>query len=58
MLDEEIGHSEVFNKTVKLFKVAETYFDAVSIIDINNHMRQGGLAIRNSMHGEHSPGSE
>ena len=36
MLDEEIGHSEVFNKTVKQNEVVETYFDAASIIDINN----------------------
>ena len=42
---EEIGQSEVFNKTVKRKKVVETYFDAASIIDINNHMRQGGVAI-------------
>ena len=42
---EEIGQSEVFNKTVKRNKVVETYFDAASIIDINNHMRQGGVAL-------------
>ena len=42
---EEIGQSEVFNKTVKRKKVVETYFDAASIIDINNHMRQGGVAV-------------
>ena len=42
---EEIGQSEVFNKTVKRKKVVETYFDAASIIDINNHMRQGGVAL-------------
>ncbi|KAL5502121.1 hypothetical protein EMCRGX_G008844 [Ephydatia muelleri] len=41
---EEIGQSEVFNKTVKRKKVVETYFDAASIID-NNHMRQGGVAL-------------
>ena len=35
---EEIGQSEVFNKTVKRKKVVETYFDAAFIIDINNHM--------------------
>ncbi|KAL5502000.1 hypothetical protein EMCRGX_G008685 [Ephydatia muelleri] len=42
---EEIGQSEVLNKTVKRKKVVETYFDAASIIDINNHMRQGGVAL-------------
>ena len=41
----EKRQSEVFNKTVKRKKVVETYFDAASIIDINNHMRQGGLAL-------------
>ena len=42
---DEIGQTEVYNKTVKRKKVVETYFDAASIIDINNHMRQGGLAL-------------
>ena len=58
MLDEdgeETGQSEIFNKTVKLKKVVETYFDAASIIDINNHLRQGGLALE-KLHGKHSPG--
>ena len=32
---EEIGQSD---KIVKRKKVVETYFDAASIIDINNHM--------------------
>ncbi|KAL5506054.1 hypothetical protein EMCRGX_G007620 [Ephydatia muelleri] len=46
MLDEdEVGQTEVYNKTVKRKKVVESYFDAASIIDINNHMRQGGLAL-------------
>ena len=48
MLDEdgeEVGQTEVFNKTVKRKKIVESYFDATSIIDINNHMRQGGLAL-------------
>ena len=47
ILDEggdEIGQTEVYNKTVKWKKVVETYFDAASIID-NNHMHQGGLAL-------------
>ena len=43
--EEEVGQTEVFNKTVKRKKVVEFYFDAASIIDINNHMRQGGLAL-------------
>ena len=48
MLDEdgdEVGETEVYNKTVKQKKVVESYFDAASIININNHMRQGGLAL-------------
>ena len=48
MLDEdgeEVGQTEVFNKTVKRKKVVESYFNASLIIDINNHMRQGGLAL-------------
>ena len=48
MLDEdgdEVGQTEVYNKTVKRKKVVESYFDAASIIDINNHMHQGGLAL-------------
>ena len=32
----------VFNKTLK---VEEAYFDAASIIDINNHTHHGGLAL-------------
>ena len=35
----------MYNKTVKRKKVVETYFDAASKIDINNHMRQGGLTL-------------
>ena len=42
---DEIGQTEVFNKTLKRRKVVESYFDAASIIDINNHLRQGGLAL-------------
>ena len=42
---EELEQSEVFNKTVKRKKVVETYFNAASIIDINNHMQQGGVAL-------------
>ena len=48
MLDEdgeEVGQTEAFNKYVKRKKVVESYFDAASIIDTNNHMRQGGLAL-------------
>ena len=48
MLEEdgdEVGQTEVYNKTVKRKKVVESYFDVASIIDINNHMRQGGLAL-------------
>ena len=41
----EIGQTEVFKKTLKRKKVVESYFDAASIIDINNHLRQGGLAL-------------
>ena len=41
--DDEIGQTEVFNKTLKYRKVVELYFDAASIID--NHLCQGGLAL-------------
>ena len=37
MLDEdgdEVGQTEVYNKTVKRKKVVESYFDAASITDI------------------------
>ena len=37
MLDEdgdEVGQTEVYNKTIKRKKVVESYFDAASIIDI------------------------
>ena len=42
---DEIGQTEVFNKTLKRRKVVESYiyFDAASIIDVINHLRQGGL---------------
>ena len=36
---------EIGNKTLKRREVVESYFDAASIIDINNHLRQGGLAL-------------
>ena len=41
----KIGMKMGSNKTVKWKKVVEIYFDAASIIDINNHMHQGGLAL-------------
>ena len=52
MLDEdgeEVGQTEAFNKSVKRKKVVESYFDAALIIDTNNHMRQGGLALEPSL---------
>jgi hypothetical protein len=57
MLDEdgeEVGQTEVFNKTVKRKKIVESYFDAASIIDINNQMCQGGWHWK--QHGEPSLG--
>ena len=51
---EEVGQTEVFNKTVKRKKIVESYFDAASIIDINNQMRQGGWHWK--QHGEPSLG--
>jgi hypothetical protein len=51
-----IGSTESFFKFVKRRKCVEEYFQAASIIDINNHLRQGGLALERSwqtLHWEH-----
>ena len=42
---DEIGQTEVLKKTLKRRKVIESYFDVAFIIDINNHLRQRGLAL-------------
>ena len=48
MLDadgNEVGLTEAYVKHVNRSKLVEEYFDSASVIDINNHVRQGGLSL-------------
>ena len=48
MLDADgnkVGLTEAYVKHVKRSKLVKEYFDSASVIDINNHVRQGGLSL-------------
>ena len=48
MLDadgNEVGLTEAYVKHMKRSKLVEEYFDSASVIDINNHVRHGGLSL-------------
>ena len=42
------GRSETFYKEVKRQKMSEDYFEGASVIDVDNHLRQYGLALEQS----------